>query len=244
MLCKQNVSSHKKSPGFLLTGSVCDNRIMLFLYLDESGDLGFDFVTKKPSKFFVVTILAVQGQDNNRQIINGVKKTVRRKLNPPGKRSRIVQELKGTCTTLDVRKYFYDQVKDIDFKIYTIILNKKRVYRDLAGKKNRLYNYIARVLLEKIPFEDAAVRVNLIIDKSKGKPEILNFNHYIQSQLEARISPVVPLHINHIDSCDNRGIQAVDMFSYGVFEAHERRKPEWFAIFEEKVAFRTVYLPE
>ena len=26
---------------------------MLFLYLDESGDLGFDFITKKPSKFFV-----------------------------------------------------------------------------------------------------------------------------------------------------------------------------------------------
>ncbi len=217
---------------------------MLFLYLDESGDLGFDFITKKPSKFFVVTILAVQGQDDNRQIINGVKKTLKRKLNPRGRRNRIVQELKGTGTTFEIKKYFYDRVKDIDFKIYTIVLNKRRVYKDLAGKKNRLYNYIARLLLEQIPFEEATVKVDLIIDKSKGKPEILNFNTYIQSQLEARINPLVSLCINHIDSRDNGGIQAVDLFSYGVFEAYERRKWGWFNVFGEKVAFETVYLPE
>jgi hypothetical protein len=34
---------------------------MIFLYLDESGDLGFDFVNKRPSKYFVVTVLAYKG---------------------------------------------------------------------------------------------------------------------------------------------------------------------------------------
>ncbi len=29
---------------------------MLYLYLDESGDLGFDFVNKKPTKHFVISI--------------------------------------------------------------------------------------------------------------------------------------------------------------------------------------------
>lgn len=28
----------------------------MYLYLDESGDLGFDFENKKPSRFFVITI--------------------------------------------------------------------------------------------------------------------------------------------------------------------------------------------
>ena len=32
---------------------------MLHLFLDESGDLGFDFVNKKPSKFFTITILVL-----------------------------------------------------------------------------------------------------------------------------------------------------------------------------------------
>jgi hypothetical protein len=87
------------------------------------------------------------------------------------------------------------------------------------------------------------VKVDLIIDKSKGEPEISNFNDYIQNNLEARLNPLVSLYINHIDSCDNGVIQAVDMFSYGVFEAYERRKWEWFNIFKKKIVYRTTYLP-
>jgi hypothetical protein len=86
---------------------------MLYLYLDESGDLGFDFVNKKPSKYFVVTILVVKGHEANRRLINGVKKTLRRKLNPKNKRKRIVSELKGTKTTIEVKEYFYRQVREI-----------------------------------------------------------------------------------------------------------------------------------
>ena len=53
---------------------------MLYLYLDESGDLGFDFVNKKPSKYFVVSILVVKGHEANRRLINGVKKNFKKKI--------------------------------------------------------------------------------------------------------------------------------------------------------------------
>lgn len=215
---------------------------MWYLYLDESGDLGFDFVNKKPSKFFVVTILVVQGYSNNRALFNGVKKTLARKLNPRGKRKRIVQELKGSSTTIEVKKYFYNQVRDIDFKTYSISLNKKRVYESLTKNKARVYNYVSRVLLDKIPVDAATTQVNFIIDKSKSKPEVLDFNNYIKNALEGRIKPAVPLDINHFNSCENYGLQAVDMFSHGIFERDERRKWDWYNIFRDKVAFCTVYL--
>ncbi len=38
---------------------------MLYLYLDESGDLGFDFFTKKPSKFFTITIMMMKEIEDN-----------------------------------------------------------------------------------------------------------------------------------------------------------------------------------
>ena len=57
---------------------------MWFLYLDESGDLGFDFVNKKPSRFFAVTILALRGQENNKALAKAVQKTLSRKLNQRG----------------------------------------------------------------------------------------------------------------------------------------------------------------
>jgi hypothetical protein len=44
--------------------------------LDESGDLGFDFVNKKPSKFFTITVLAVR-DDNQRKLAKAVKITLR-----------------------------------------------------------------------------------------------------------------------------------------------------------------------
>jgi len=46
-------------------------------------------------------------------LFKAVKKTLRRRLNPRGKRKRIVAELKGTKTTLEIKKYFYEQVKSL-----------------------------------------------------------------------------------------------------------------------------------
>ena len=154
-----------------------------------------------------------------------------------------MQELKGSQTTLEIKTYFHDQVKLIDFKLYAIALNKMRVYESLARNKPRVYNFVSRLLLDKIPLDGANNQVNFIIDKSKSKPEILDFNTYIRTALEGKIKPSVPLFINHINSRENKGLQAVDMFSYGIFQGYERKKWEWFNIFEAKVDFYTLYLP-
>ncbi len=214
---------------------------MWFLYLDESGDLGFDFVNKQPSKFFTVTILAVQGVDNNRKLINAVKKTIKRKLNAD-KPTRSVKELKGSSTTAHVKKYFYSSARDIPFALFSISLNKKRVFERLTKEKSRVYNYVARLVLEKIKFENAKVRIELIVDKSKGKYEIQEFNQYVIRQLEARIDPKVPLEIQHRDSLENKALQAVDMYCWGFFQKYEHANMEWVTLFGPKVRFDQAYL--
>ncbi|MDI6751703.1 MAG: DUF3800 domain-containing protein [bacterium] len=216
---------------------------MWYLYLDESGDLGFDFVNKKPSKYFTITILAVKGYEENRLLLKAVKKTLERRLNPKGKRKRIVHELKATKTTLEIKNYFYHQVRAVNFDIYTLTLNKRRVYEPLIQNKLRVYNFIARKVLEQIPFEEAGLRIELILDKSKSKMEILNFNNYIQRQLEARIDPNIPLDIYHWNSEESGGLQAVDMFCWGIFEKYERKRLDWFNIFKSKIRYDSVYLP-
>jgi hypothetical protein len=217
---------------------------VLYLYLDESGDLGFDFVNKKPSKYFVVTILVVKGHEANRRLINGVKKTLRRKLNPKNKRKRIVSELKGTKTTIEVKEYFYQQVRDLDLAVYAIILNKRRVYSSLIKQKSRVYNFIARTVLDQIPYGNAEQKVELTIDKSKSKPEVIEFNEYIYRQLESKIDPAVPLNIYHVNSIENCALQAVDLFSYAIFEKYERRRDQWYKIVNEKIKYSSVYLPD
>ena len=216
---------------------------MWYLYLDESGDLGFDFVNKKPSRYFTMAILLVKGYRENRLLLKAVKKTLRRKLNPKGKRKRWIDELKATKTTLEIKEYFYQQIKSVDFEIYSITLNKRRVYEYLVQNKVRVYNFIARNVLDQISFEYPNLRIQLILDKSKNKLEILEFNNYITRQLEAKIDPKIPLDIYHWDSKENGGLQAIDMFSWGIFEKYERRRLDWFNIFNSKVKDDSVYLP-
>jgi len=216
---------------------------MWYLYLDESGDLGFDFVNKKPSKFFTITILAISDRDANLKIMKAVKKTISRKLNRPKHRKRIVRELKGTGTTIEIKKYLFNQIKDVKFGIYSITLNKKRVFERLTKDKSRVYNYVSRKVLDQIPFEqNNGDRVELIIDKSMGKPEIEEFNSYVRRQLEGRLSIKTPLDIYHRLSHESQGIQVADLFCWGIFEKYERKNFEWEDVFKGKVLFDEQFL--
>lgn len=197
---------------------------MWYLYLDESGDLGFDFVHKKPSNFFTVTILLVKGVKNNRALINGVEKTLRRKLNPRRKRRRIASELKGTSTSMEVKKYFNKQVADIPFELYCVTLNKRRASAKLALDKHRIYNYISGLTFEQVPIEEAQTHVDMIIDKSKSRLQMQEFNSFLINQLQGRIDPFIPLNIYHRTSDQEYGLQATDMFSWGVFRNTKEQK--------------------
>ena len=211
---------------------------MLYLYLDESGDLGFDFFAKKPSKYFTVTVMLVKGRENRKKIVKAVKRTLRNKLS-----KRREYELRGTKQSMAVKKYFYSYVEHVPFELYSLTLNKRRVYDSLAQKKDRVYNFIARKVLDVIPFEDAAVRVGLVIDRSKSKKEIKEFDDYLIRQLKGRIDPRIPLDIDHHLSHEDRLLQAVDLFSWGIFRKHEKGDHEWFNIFMDKVKHDDIYLP-
>jgi len=217
--------------------------LMWYLYLDESGDLGFDFVNKKPSKFFTVSILVVRSIESNRKLIKSTKVTLRRKLNPKGSRKRIVHELKGKDTNFGIKEYFYRQVGGVPFEIYAMTLNKKRVFERLTKAKSRVYNFIARQVIEKIPFEmNKSDRIELIIDRSKSKPEIQEFNSYIRSQIQGKLDPKITIDMYHWRSQDNPGLQVADMFCWGIFQKYERKNTEWFDCFKKKIVFEEQYL--
>lgn len=214
---------------------------MWYLYLDESGDLGFDYVNKRPSKFFTILILAIK-REYNRQLINSVKHTLKRKLNRKRNKKRTIQELKATSTTLGIKKYFFKQVERLPFALFCLTLNKRKVYERLTREKERVYNYVARLVLDQIRFENADQQVELIVDRSKSQKQIREFNEYIINQLKARINPKVPLNINHENSIVYKGLQAADLFSWGVFRKYEKQKCDWFDVFKGKVKLDEQFL--
>lgn len=215
---------------------------MFYLYLDESGDLGFDFVNKKPTKFFTICILTVKGAESRKRIAKMIERTLRRKLNPKNKRRRIVHELKATSTTLQIKQYFYRNIRNADFSIYSLTLNKKRLYPNLINDKSRVYNWIARMLLDQIDFSDAQTQVNLVIDKSKSKPEIAEFDRYVLWNLKGKINPKIPLSIAHKDSREDLCLNVADLFSWGIFRKYEKKDSAWYKVYQEKIRFEDLYL--
>jgi len=151
-------------------------------------------------------------------------------------------ELKGAHTSPEVKQYFYNLVQPVPFEIYSLTLNKRKVYDDLQNRKDRLYNYLARLVLQTLPIEEATTRIHVVVDRCKNQHEIKDFNQYIVSQLESRLDPRIPLDIAHHHSHENGGLQAVDLFGWGVFRKYERGDLRWWKIFQEKIVFEERYL--
>jgi hypothetical protein len=214
---------------------------MLYLYLDESGDLGFDFVNKKPSAFFTICVMAVKGQEHDRAIAKAVKAVIRRKL-PTGGDSQ-AGELKDNVLPLEIKKYFFRKVRQVPFGLHAVTLNKKSVYCNLAIEKERIYNYLARQALTGVNFSDAAVRVIMTVDRSKPRQGILEFNACVLNQVRASIDPLVPLDIFHVASHESPGLQATDMFVWGIFRKYERGDNDWYEVFKHKLHSEKLCLP-
>lgn len=217
----------------------------MYIYLDESGCLGFDFDKKGTSKYFIVTLLVIYTEKDKKKLEKGVERTIKNKVKKgrKTKKEKTNVELKGASTTIQVKKYFWKQIKKINFRIYALVLNKKRVFSYLRADKNRLYNFVSHILLDNVPFSVEKSEICIIIDRSKNKAEREKFNNYLLVQLKGKIEPAVLLNIFQSKSNDIKGLQAVDMFSWGIFRKHERKDYKWYDIFQRHIFFETKYLP-
>jgi hypothetical protein len=68
--------------------------------------------------------------------------------------------------------------------------------------------------------------------------------HYVANQLEALLPLNIPLNIYHERAHENAGLQAVDLFCWGIYKKCEMEDAEWYDIFREAIKFETEYLQE
>jgi ATP-dependent Lon protease len=216
----------------------------MFIYLDESGDLGFNFSKRKTTSKFVITLMVCNSEIARKELRKAVRRTLKNKLNRKKKKSWPIEELKGINTTLEIKKYFFRNVRDDSWDIYTLVLNKARVEPHLQTKigKKKLYNFLSRILMEKVNLTHVQRNVDLIVDRCKNKEEVRDFNQYLINQLEALLPLNTDLNISHLTSQESAGLQVVDLFSWGIFRKYENNDYEWYNVYRHKVRFETEYL--
>ena len=84
----------------------------MWILADESGDFGFSYNEKSPSKYFVITLLVCEDVLVVKKTKSAVRKTLQN-VNHKKSKSRLVDELKGSNTSLSIKKYFFRLMEHI-----------------------------------------------------------------------------------------------------------------------------------
>ena len=208
----------------------------MYIFIDESGDLGFDFSKPGPSKYFTITLLVCESEESHKAVNQAVRKTLRRKLNHSNKK-RPIQELKGISTTLEVKRYFLNHLPNHGWYLHSITINKSKIHphSQLKINQHKLYNSLTKKLLSTLIIPQNINHVSIIIDKSKGSTDRKEFNTYIKTYLEYVVNLDTHIYIKHEDSPSNAGIQAVDMFCWGIQQKESSGNDEWLRLYHSKV---------
>ncbi len=214
----------------------------MILYLDESGDLGFDFNQKRTSRYLVMALLVCLDDDAHLAMIRAVKRTLKNKL------PKSTPELKGNNLSLSIKKYFLKEVsKQTNWCLYTAVADKKTwVNHHISNhrrepEKKALYDEVAKRLFSQLSNLETAQYIHVVIDRSKNKDEITVFDEAIIAAIAERISKKTRLTIQHRSSHEDAGLQAVDVFCAGIGKKYEKLDITWYTEFADRIAVEIEY---
>jgi len=209
---------------------------MIYIFLDESGDLGF---SQKSSRWFVLTVVL---SENYREIEKNVKR-IHRGLK---KKYKKVKELHAYHADVVTKKRMLKLLSATQgLQILCIILNKEKVYIDLQNQKNYLYNYTANILLDRLKNKKICKpdeKIMIYIDQRETNKFLKkNFEQYLRNNLlkwkknefEINIKP------SHTEKC----LQAADFISWAIFRKYERSDYEFYEIIKDKIIEEKLLFP-
>ena len=199
---------------------------MIYIYLDESGDLGFEH---GGTKYFTIVFAIVKSPIHFKRCV----KKVKVKYHIPRD-----EELKGYTTRESIKKDLLRRFAKLDIEVHAITARKKNVDLKLRKDTNILYNYVVGLsLIERILQEpaDASVLINVdrrVISITSG----FKFNDYLRYKIwyEGR-RPDINLEIKHLDSHENYAIQGIDVICNSIFRKYSSNNCRLFNIIQSKV---------
>jgi hypothetical protein len=195
-----------------------------YIYLDESGDLGFNF-SSGSSKIFVVTF--IETSLNKKQLDKILKITKQRTI----KKEKLKKvEIKGSISTDKTKKFLIEMILDEDISIKSIIVNKFGLYENLRKNKEKLYNWINGMILKECSYS----KIELIVDKRHKKNSFVeDYNQYVKKKMDSK-----NVNIQHKYSHSESGLQIVDVICNSIFKAFEFNNNSLYNLFKKKVKFK------
>lgn len=157
------------------------------------------------------------GSDHNKNI----------PINISERRAGILNEIIRTICSSDVKI------------LYSVAQKGFLTPRLLEAEYGIVYNFLTGSLIAKSYSEHFDGPLDIIVNqRSKETHFKLKFDGYIETKLVAECGHPHSLSIQHAESHDVPGLQAVDFISWGLFRHYEHGDSQFKTIIDQKVAFR------
>jgi len=203
----------------------------LYIFLDESGDLGWN---PGSSRHLVIGTVCTRQPRRVRKLIRRFKEQFNIPLN---------RELKASDAGPKARRWLMARLAaDMLLCCRAIVVYKPNVKSALQERNNLLYNYAAGLLL--VPHIENLARVNLSVDPREQKVKApYAFDRYLEMKLYAEGESTVKLLIQRPESDTSNGIQAADYLCNTVFRHFERGEETCFRMIQPRLELHRLYFP-
>lgn len=206
---------------------------MAYIFMDESGDLGFNFKKKKTSKYFVITFIFTKDKSHLEKIIKKIFKGFTKKevKNHAG----VLHAYKESLRTRQKLLNIFHEKKAAD--IIAIYLNKKKVYTKLQDEKHVLYNYVTNILLDRvctkklIPIDE---KIKVVASRRETNKFLnVNFSSYIKDQ--AKNNHRLDIEIDIVSPSQEKSLQVADMLSWSIFRKYEHGDDTYYNLIKQEI---------
>jgi hypothetical protein len=200
---------------------------MTYIYLDESGDLSFDFTKKGTSKFFIITVLISE----NKVLLDRLIKKINHEVVRMSKGKSAPNMLHASKQSDKIRIKLLTELILKNVQIDYICIDKRRNLNYSSVDKHRLYLDLTISLMDNV-LKKSVLRDNVhLIASRRETDKILNgkFINGIESYFGNTVSVEIQIPQNE------KGLQVVDFCSWGVFRKYEYEDDSFYEIFKEKL---------
>jgi len=209
---------------------------MAYIFLDESGDLGFNFKNRKTSRFFVITALFVKNKASIEKIVNKIFHEF--KQSGPKNHAGVLHCVKETPKT---RKKLLNSLNAKDIHIVAIYLNKNTVYTRLHNEKHVLYNYVANILLNRI-HDKRLIPTDADIELVASRRETNkflneNFKNYLKTKLKNKLRLAIEIKSLSQEKC----LQVVDFACWSIFRKYEHDDSSYYNLINSKIEEKSLF---
>lgn len=197
----------------------------LFVYLDESGDSGFKF-RQGSSRYFVITLFLVNDPIPIQTAIDDLREQL-----SFGPRT----EFKFNHSADDVKERFLRTLRNHDFLIRAIVIDKTLMTQPYMRKRETFYNYLVRLVLT---YDHGSIGgATLVLDESiKSKKQQLHIGTYLRRALNSDPGAPKIRKIVHRASHSDNLIQAADMISGAIYRKYDRGDDSYLYIVRKHIA--------